>query len=223
MTDGLHVLIVDDHRLFTEALTMLLRARPTSETVTAVDSAEDAIAVCVERCPDVILMDLDLPGMGGLDGIRGIRETCPEARVVVVTALRQPEMVAQAVQAGAVGFAHKSRAADELINVAERAAAGGIVISPDDIFSAASHMGLEREVRARGNSPFDRLTARELEILRELAEGKSTDEVAAALFISRLTVQSHVKSILAKLGVHSKLEAVTHALRRGIIELPRGA
>jgi DNA-binding NarL/FixJ family response regulator len=208
---------------------MLLRTRATIGAVTAVESAEEAVTVCQNGCPDVILMDLDLPGMGGLDGIDGIRQACPESRVVVVTALRSPEMVARAVRSGAVGFIHKSRAAEELIAVVERAAAGGIVISPDDIFSAASYGGLDRDGRTRGDgngyggAVFDRLTAREVEILRVLAEGMSTAEVAEALFISPLTVQSHVKSILAKLGVHSKLEAVTYALRRGIIELPRGA
>jgi two-component system nitrate/nitrite response regulator NarL len=85
-----------------------------------------------------------------------------------------------------------------------------------------SHAEFDR-ASGRQKPTFDRLTGRELEILRELAEGKSTDQVAETLFISRLTVQSHVKSILSKLGVHSKLEAVTHALRQGIIELPRGA
>jgi len=160
------------------------------------------------------------------------------------------------VQSGAVGFVHKSRAPEELINVIERAAAGAIVISPEDIFSlistaemdaagsgadgrgstgaAGSAAGVRAAEPSRNGAgdasvgygrraAMDRLTAREVEILRVLAEGKSTDEVAESLFISRLTVQSHVKSILAKLGVHSKLEAVTFALRRGIIDLPRGA
>jgi two-component system nitrate/nitrite response regulator NarL len=222
MTDGLRVLLVDDHRLFSEALTMLLRGKDTIESVTAVGTAEEAVAICEEQAPDVVLMDLDLPGMDGLDAIERILLLRPETRVVVVTALRKPEMVARAVQVGAVGFVHKSRAADDLISVVERAAAGSIVISPDDIISLVSHAEFDR-ASGRQKPTFDRLTGRELEILRELAEGKSTDQVAETLFISRLTVQSHVKSILSKLGVHSKLEAVTHALRQGIIELPRGA
>ncbi len=201
---------------------MLLRGKPTIESVIAVGTAEEAVTICEEQEPDVVLMDLDLPGMDGLDAIERIMQLRPETRVVVVTALRKPEMVARAVQVGAVGFVHKSRAADDLISVVERAAAGSIVISPDDIFSVVSHVEFDRGSQAR-NAGFDRLTGRELEILRELAEGKSTDQVAETLFISRLTVQSHVKSILSKLGVHSKLEAVTNALRRGIIELPRGA
>jgi DNA-binding NarL/FixJ family response regulator len=259
MTDGLRVLLVDDHRLFSQALTVLLRGHDTIREVVAVETAEEAVALCQEHAPDVVLMDLDLPGMDGLDAIDRIREISPEARVVVVTAMRKPEFVSRAVQSGAVGFVHKSRAPEELINVIERAAAGAIVISPEDIFSlistaemngagsgavgtgstslAAGTAGMAgaRSAPLASNgaddansgygrrAAMDRLTAREVEILRVLAEGKSTDEVAESLFISRLTVQSHVKSILAKLGVHSKLEAVTFALRRGIIDLPRGA
>jgi len=250
VTERLRVLLVDDHRLFSEALTILLRAQASIEEVVAVETAEEAVAICAERAPDVVLMDLDLPGMDGLDAMDRIRETSPETRVVIVTAMRKPEYVARAVQSGAVGFVHKSRGPEELINVIERAAAGAIVISPDDIFSVISYAEFDRDASASGravggvgasgqgtagtgalgsgvgsgrNALIDRLTAREVEILRVLAEGKSTDEVAELLFISRLTVQSHVKSILAKLGVHSKLEAVTFALRRGIIELPRGA
>ncbi len=256
MSDGLRVLLVDDHRLFSQALTVLLRGHDTIREVVAVETAEEAVELCAEHAPDVVLMDLDLPGMDGLDAIDRIREISPEARVVVVTAMRKPEFVSRAVQSGAVGFVHKSRAPEELINVIERAAAGAIVISPEDIFSlistaeldAAGSGGDARDATSGAGSngraqtsaiaasaageanggyvrraAMDRLTAREVEILRVLAEGKSTDEVAESLFISRLTVQSHVKSILAKLGVHSKLEAVTYALRRGIIDLPRGA
>jgi DNA-binding NarL/FixJ family response regulator len=220
---------------------VLLRAHPSIDEVTAVGTGEEAVARCAERSPDVVLMDVDLPGMDGLDALDRIRESSPESRVVVVTAMRKPELVARAVKAGAAGFVHKSRAPDELISVIERAAAGGIVISPEDMFSVLSHVDLDRPggnglgVEGSGSDStngfgggggrpsFDRLTGREVEILRVLAEGMSTDEVAENLFISRLTVQSHVKSILAKLGVHSKLEAVTFALRRGIIDLPRGA
>ncbi len=249
MTDRLRVLLVDDHRLFSEALMVLLRGQPSIDEVMAVETAEEAVAICAERAPDVVLMDLDLPGMDGLDAVDRIRETSPETRVVIVTAMRKPEYVARAVQSGAVGFVHKSRGPEELINVIERAAAGAIVISPDDIFAVISNAEFDGDGGASGrgggaagadhaaggagafgpaagagrHALIDRLTAREVEILRVLAEGKSTDEVAETLFISRLTVQSHVKSILAKLGVHSKLEAVTFALRRGIIELPRGA
>jgi len=246
----MRVLLVDDHRLFSEALTILLRGQASIEEVVAVETAEEAVEICAARAPDVVLMDLDLPGMDGLDAVDRIRETSPETRVVIVTAMRKPEYVARAVQSGAVGFVHKSRGPEELINVIERAAAGAIVISPDDIFSIISTAEFDRDGPASGRAAgglgaagqgigganglgsaggsgrhalIDRLTAREVEILRVLAEGKSTDEVAESLFISRLTVQSHVKSILAKLGVHSKLEAVTFALRRGIIELPRGA
>jgi two-component system NarL family response regulator len=257
VSEGLRVLLVDDHRLFSQALTVLLRGHDTIREVVAVETAEEAVALCAEHAPDVVLMDLDLPGMDGLDAIDRIAEVSPAARVVVVTAMRKPEFVSRAVQSGAVGFVHKSRAPEELINVIERAAAGAIVISPEDIFSliataeldaagsgadgrgatnqagpigaarpdgrATPHGGGEPNVGYGRRAAMDRLTAREVEILRVLAEGKSTDEVAESLFISRLTVQSHVKSILAKLGVHSKLEAVTFALRRGIIDLPRGA
>jgi DNA-binding NarL/FixJ family response regulator len=127
------------------------------------------------------------------------------------------------MEAGASGYVPKTRAADELFDVVRRASEGEIVIPSEEIVSVLSHIESTRRQDSEVSVVKARLTSREVEIIEELSEGKSTAEIASGLFISPLTVQSHVKSILSKLGVHSKLEAVTFALRHGLIRISRSA
>ena len=224
MSERIRVLLVDDHRMFGEALTRLLEVDHGVEMLGALQRAEDALEICREQKPDVVLMDLDLPGKDGIEATKLLKEISPETKVVIITALQQPEIVARAIEAGACGYVLKTRAPDELVSVIRRAAAGEIVMSPSDILSVLSNIQRARYARTEVSVAIGQLTSREIEILHVLATGKSTaSEVARALFISPLTVQSHVKSILSKLGVHSKLEAVTFALRHGVIQIPQSA
>jgi DNA-binding NarL/FixJ family response regulator len=210
------VLVVDDHEMYSETLELLLRRQPDVVLVGSARNAADAYRLMDQR-PDVVLMDLDLPGVDRIHAIRHIRRLHPDARVVILTAILDPEVIADALAAGACGYVPKSWAADELIGVVRRAAAGELVMRERDLAPV-----LEQLQNARGRAPGElllmRLTPRETEILRALATGKTTSEVAGQLSISALTVQSHVKSILAKLGVHSKIEAVTLAWRHGLAE-----
>ncbi len=130
-------------------------------------------------------------------------------------------MIASAIDAGASGYVPKTHAADELVSVIRRAAAGEMVLPSKDIGAILGRLQKVREIRTDEGQLVARLTPRELEVLQSLADGKSTDEIAQALFISPRTVRSHVKNVLAKLGVHSKLEAVTMALRYGVIRVGR--
>jgi DNA-binding NarL/FixJ family response regulator len=215
------VLVVDDHEMFSEALAMLLTRQPDVVLVGSARDAEEAIRLLDvdEIDPDVVLMDLDLPGIDGIQATRRIREMSPDAKVVVLTALQDPEIIADALAAGACGYVPKTRAVDELMDVVRRAAAGELVMPERDLAPVIEQL---RNGRApQGERLLRRLTPRESEILRTLAAGETTSQVAEQLGISALTVQSHVKSILAKLGVHSKIEAVTLAWRHGLAPAAR--
>jgi len=212
------VLVVDDHEVFSDAVAMLLRHQPDVRLVGSARDADEAIEllqVGTEDEPDVVLMDLDLPGLDGIGATRRIRELSPDSKVVVLTAIQDPEIIAGALAAGACGYVPKTSAVDDLMDVVRRAAAGELVMPERDLAPVLEQLRTVNSVSV-GEILLRSLTPRETEILRSLAGGDTTTEVADALDISALTVQSHVKSILAKLGVHSKIEAVTLAWRYGL-------
>jgi DNA-binding NarL/FixJ family response regulator len=212
------VLVVDDHEVFSDAVAMLLERHPDVRLVGSARDADEAIRLIElgsDDRPDVVLMDIDLPGIDGIQATRRIRELSPDAKVVVLTALQDPEVIADALAAGACGYVPKTRAVEELMDVVRRAAAGEFVM-PERQLAPVLQRLRSAQGRPAGGPALDRLTPRETEILRAMAAGETTTQVAELLGISALTVQSHVKSILAKLGVHSKIEAVTLAWRSGL-------
>jgi DNA-binding NarL/FixJ family response regulator len=168
-------------------------------------------------------MDVDLPGMDGIEATRRIRAASPGTRVVVLSAMESPTLIVSAMAAGASGYVSKTRAADDLVAVVRRAAAGEIVMADDDLPVVLDELRTGRAPNVAAELALRRLTARETEILRAMAAGDATGEIAETLGISSLTVQSHVKNILAKLGVHSKIEAVTMAWRHGLATVSRSA
>ena len=216
------VLVVDDHEMFLEALTLLLGREPEVRLVGGTRGADEALRICEEEQPDVVLMDLDLPDGGGVEATRRIRQAFAEIKVVVLTELQSPAVVAAALAAGASGYVPKTRAIDELMDVVRRAAAGELIMPAADLAPVLEELRSGQGVPV-AELALQRLTPRETEILAALAAGDSTGQVADSLGISAMTVQSHVKSILAKLGVHSKIEAVTLAWRHGFTSTSRSA
>lgn len=217
------VLLVDDHRMFVQALQGLLAGEPDIQPVGVAGSVEEALDVADAARPDVVLMELDLPGRSGIEGTRELRHRRPEVAVVIVTSHDDPHLIAEAIRAGARGFILKTRPVEDLISVIRQASVGGLVLSATDVSEVLGRVEFARSTRHTMVEGPVGLTSREMEVLRELASGHSTEQVADDLFISVLTVRSHVKSILAKLGVHSKLEAVTYAIHQGLVEVSRPA
>jgi DNA-binding NarL/FixJ family response regulator len=219
VTNPVRVLIVDDHLMFAEALEALLEAEDTVEVVGIVPTGEDALEVCASAKPDVILMDIDLPGMDGVQATKGVLRISPNAKVVGISALRDPQLLARAIAAGASGFVPKTRAAEELVRAIRVAAAGEMVLPEGAIAPVLDRLRHAAQRNREIDARFAAMTSREIQVLQAFTDGLATDEVAVRFGISTRTVRSHVESVLSKLGVHSKLEAVLLGLRSGVVRL----
>jgi two-component system nitrate/nitrite response regulator NarL len=218
------LLICDDHRTLTDALAMVVERDPELRLVASpVADPERAVELCREHEPDVVLMDIVFKGkagtMSGIEATRRIKEVSPATKVVIMTAHDDERLLVEAVEAGASGFLGKDEPADEVLRAAKAAAEGEVLIEPATLSRLLHHVTKEREERSEVLALFAKLSDREWEILRLLAQGQRNEGIAAALFISPQTVQTHVRNVLGKLGVHSKLEAVALAVKHGQIEV----
>ncbi len=212
----IRVLIVDDHQMMAEGIQAALEAEPDIRVVATVGTAADAVAAAAAHHPDVVLMDFRLPDRDGSQAAADVRRSTPGAAIVMLTGFGDDATLTRAIDAGCAGFVHKSSDIDTVVDAVRRARAGEPVFSADDLAKLVRHL--------RGDSPAvgSDLTSRELEVLQLLAEGVTTDTLAERLYISKHTARSHVRNILAKLGAHSKLEAVAVAARAGIVNLDPG-
>ncbi len=202
----IRVVCVDDHRIVRDGLALIVDQQLDMEMVGSAASGEEALAMYRERRPDVILMDLQLRSMSGLEAIRAIRRLDPDARIVVLTMSRGDEDIHRALQAGAMAYLVKDTAFDDLLRVIRDVYAGRQPqISPD----------IRERLEERAGRPA--LTPREIEVLELVRQGLRNREIAASLGVGEETVQSHVKHILAKLDVPDRTAAIDVALRRGII------
>jgi NarL family two-component system response regulator LiaR len=216
--DTVTLLICDDHKILTDALATVVGLDGTLTMVAdPVHDAEAAIEVCSEQLPDVVLMDIVFKGDGlsGIEATRRIKEVSPSTKVVIMTAHDDDRLLVEAVEAGASGFLGKDEAAQELLSAAKAAADGEVLIDPATLTRLLAQVA--REIQREATMLLDDLTEREREILQLLAEGMRNDDIAAKLYISPQTVQTHVRNILGKLRVHSKLEAVAFAVKHGAI------
>jgi DNA-binding NarL/FixJ family response regulator len=202
-------LCVDDHPMVLEGIASIIERQNDMEIAGVAASGEQAIATFLQANPDVTLMDLQLPGMSGLDAIMAIRAGNPAARVIVLTMFDGEEDIRRALHAGAVTYLLKDVRSDELLRTIREVHAGRRPIPA----SVASMMAAYEDHAA--------LTGREVEVLQLVAEGQRNKEIAAALRITDETVKSHVKSILAKLQVGDRIAAVGVGLQRGVIRLRR--
>jgi two-component system nitrate/nitrite response regulator NarL len=207
------VLVVDDHEMVAEGVAAMIDAEPDLGVVAQAGTADEAVEKAAACKPDVVLIDFGLPDRDGIVTSREIRAVAPDAEFVMMTASLEHPIVADAMEAGFSGFVVKSSGINELLTAVRAAAAGEVH------FSAAALHTLVRSHRPP--PPTEALSARELEVLRAIAAGLGTGEIAAELFISQHTVRNHVRRILTKLDAHSKLEAVVIATKAGVVELTR--
>jgi DNA-binding NarL/FixJ family response regulator len=203
----IRILTVDDHPLLREGVASMINAEPDMHLVAEADSGAEAIKQFRLHRPDVTLMDLQMPGMSGVDAIRAIREEFEDARIIVLTTYTGDMQVLQALKAGAGGYLLKSALRTELLNAIRTVHTGHRHVSASIANEIAQHVG---EVA---------LSERELEVLRKVAAGNSNKQVAAQLGISEDTAKAHMKNILAKLNANDRTHAVTIAVRRGIIDI----
>ncbi|HEX7187272.1 MAG TPA: response regulator transcription factor [Actinomycetes bacterium] len=208
------LLIVDDHDMFADSLRLALSAETDLEVVGTAATLAQAKNMIATTAPDVVLLDHRLPDGLGVEAIADLRVIRPEANIVVLTASAEDSMLVAATEAGCAGFILKTSPLDELVAAVRTAAAGEIMVSSELLGRLLNRLHHQYE------QPASDLTAREREILQLIAEGLTNGTIATRLFISVNTVRNHVQSILAKLGAHSKLEALSVAIRDGLIEPP---
>jgi NarL family two-component system response regulator LiaR len=209
-TKRIRVLLVDDHAVVRSGLGAFLLAFDDLELVGEASGGEEAVRLCPQVRPDVVLMDLVMPGMDGAAATRAIRQRCPHIQVIALTSFKEKELVQGALEAGAIGYLIKNISADELADAIRAAYAGKPTLAPE---AAQALIRAATEPPAPG---YD-LTNRELEVLELMVEGLNNVGIAERLVVSRSTVKFHVSSILSKLGVASRTEAVALALQHNLL------
>ena len=210
-TVAIRVLVVDDHWVVREGLRRYLTDEPELMVIGEASNGNQAIALARELKPDVILMDILMPQMDGIEAITRIKAEMPKVEIIALTSVLQDHSVSQAIQAGATGYLLKDTNGAELLRAIRSAADGKVQLSPE----AATRLAKE----LRFPDHVERLTGRETEILKCVADGLSNKEIARRLSITEKTVKAHLNNVFGKLGVHSRTQAALHAIRTGLVSL----
>ncbi len=220
LADPIRVLVVDDHALFRRGLEMVLAQEPDIEVVGEAGDGAEAVALATSSTPDIVLMDVRMPRRGGIDATSAIKSAVPSAKIIMLTISDEEGDLYDAIKAGAMGYLLKEIPIDE-VAVAVRAVYGGqSLISPSmasKLLTEFASMVRKSDERQPLDSP--RLTDREMEVLRLVAKGLNNRDIAKQLFISENTVKNHIRNILEKLQLHSRMEAVVYAVREKLLEI----
>jgi DNA-binding NarL/FixJ family response regulator len=218
--ERIRLLIADDHELFRRGLRMVLEDEDDIEIVDEAGDGEVAVELAREHAPDVVVMDVRMPGLSGIQAARRIKEEEPGTKILVLTISDEEDDLYDAIKAGANGYLLKEISIDEIANAVRSVHSGQSLISPSmaskllDEFAAMIKKEEQKE-----EVPAPRLTPREMEVLEHVAQGMNNREIAKALFISENTVKNHVRNILEKLHLHSRMEAVVYAVREKLLEI----
>ncbi len=208
-TDHIRVLIVDDHAVVRSGLGAFFAVFPDLELVGEAENGEEALAHCCLLKPDVILMDLIMPGTDGVTATRLIKEKYPSVKVIALTSYQEDTLIQDALQAGAIGYLMKNISARELAAAIRSAHAGKMTLSPE-----AAQVLVQGKLWAK---EFEELTEREREVLKLMVDGLSNSGIAERLVVSISTVKYHISNILSKLGVENRVSAVTTAIQRKLV------
>ncbi|HYP24519.1 MAG TPA: response regulator transcription factor [Actinomycetota bacterium] len=224
--DAIRVLIVDDHALFRRGLQMVLEGEADIDVVGEASDGHEAIERAEATTPDVVLMDVRMPKRSGIEATRTIKDTLPSTKILMLTISDEEADLYEAIKAGASGYLLKEISIEEVASAVRQVQAGQSLISPSmasKLLNEFAAMVKRRDERTQVPGP--RLTERELEVLKLVAKGMNNRDIGAELFISENTVKNHVRNILEKLHLHSRMEAVVYAVREKLLdikELPGG-
>ena len=217
--DRIRVLIADDQALFRRGLHVVLGTEDLIEVVAEAENGEEAVARAEDLVPDVVLMDVRMPKLSGIEATKQIREVLPTTKILMLTVSDDEDDLFEAVKAGANGYLLKEITAEEVAEAIQAVMRGQSLISPSMASKLLNEFtSLARRAARQEQIPTPVLTARELEVLRLVARGMSNREVAEELFISENTVKNHVRNILEKLHLHSRMEAVMYAVRKRLLD-----
>src|SRR6266571_6343200 len=219
--EAIRVLIADDHALFRRGLNMVLESEEGIDVVAEAEDGEDAVAKAEELAPDVVLMDVRMPRLGGIEAARAVRDSLPSAKILMLTVSDEEDDLYEAIKAGANGYLLKEISIEEVADAIRSVVQGQSLISPSmasKLLNEFNSMAKQADEKPRLAAP--RLTTRELEVLKLVAQGMSNRDVAEALFIAENTVKNHVRNMLEKLQLHSRMEAVVYAMREKLLDVP---
>jgi DNA-binding NarL/FixJ family response regulator len=214
--DKIKVLVVDDHAILRDGIRALLGLHDDIEIVGEASEGKEAIEKAQQLIPDVVIMDIAMPGMDGLEATRRIRKKSPEVKVLVLTQHDNREYILSAIKAGAAGYVPKRALGSDLVSAIRTVYKGDSFLYP----SAATALIEDYLQQAEGEEePYDRLTAREREILKLIADGHTSREIADMLFLSLKTVLGHRAKVMEKLDLHNRTELIKYAMRKGLIKM----
>jgi len=213
-SEKITVMIVDDHDMVRRGACDYLEVQPDISVVAQAGTGEEAIRLAQEFVPDVVLMDLVMPGMGGVEATRGVKNVSPRSKIIILTSFHQDEFIFPALQAGAISYLLKDVKASELVEAIRRAARGEVTLHPK---IAGRVINAFRSLDPANATPFTILTERELVVLKLIAKGNSNEKIAEQLVVSVGTVKGHVSNILSKLHLVDRTQAAAYAWQEGIV------
>ena len=219
--EPIRTIIVDDHALFRRGLEMVLEEEPDIELVGQASDGAEAVEKAAESLPDVVLMDIRMPRSSGIEACRAVKEAAPSAKIIILTISDEEEDLFEAIRAGASGYLLKDIPLDEVAEAVRSVHGGQSLINPSMAGKLLTEFATlaRRDGEARAQEvPAPKLTEREMEVLKLVARGMNNRDIAKELFISENTVKNHVRNILEKLQIHSRMEAVMVAVREKLIE-----
>lgn len=220
-SDRIRVMICDDHALFRRGLIMVLDAEDDIEVVGEAEDGRDAVERVADIVPDVVLMDVRMPEIDGIEAARLISDQAPSAKILMLTVSDEESDLYEAIKAGATGYLLKEISIEEVASAVRAVVSGQSLISPSMASKLLTEFtNLAKRADERTSVPTPRLTERELEVLRLVAQGMSNREIAGELYISENTVKNHVRNILEKLHLHTRMEAVMYAVREKLLDIP---